>query len=109
MRIPNDKNKVLIVGAGSSGIAAIKEALEVGLDPIAYEASSGVGGAWRYNEDPGDCQVRFDKQGWATFANPSESNSLVPPPSPMYDSLKTNVPTSLMRYRGSQFPPQVVN
>lgn len=109
MRIPNDKNKVLIVGAGSSGIAAIKEALEVGLDPIAYEASSGVGGAWRYKEDPGDCRVRFDKQGWATFASPSESNSLVPPPSPMYDSLKTNVPTSLMRYRGSQFPPQVVN
>ncbi|GAA5839962.1 hypothetical protein JCM5353_006687 [Sporobolomyces roseus] len=107
MRIPNDNNKVLIVGAGSSGIAAIKEALEVGLHPIAYEASSGVGGAWRYSSDPGDCQVRFDKQGWATFASPLESTSLVPPPSPMYDSLKTNVPTSLMRYRGSQFPPEV--
>ncbi|GAA6063282.1 hypothetical protein JCM10212_004664 [Sporobolomyces blumeae] len=96
--------KCLVIGAGSAGLAAVREALHAGLDPIAYEARSGCGGAWRYDPDPGECTVEFDARGWATFASRGESDFEGPvPPSPMYESLKTNVPTSLMQYRGTPF------
>lgn len=109
----NDSNrpplKCLIVGAGSSGIAAAKEALKAGLEPHVYEARDGPGGAWRYDKDPGPCKVDFNQDGWATFSNPGESDFRGPsPPSPMYDGLKTNVPTSLMQYRGTPFRPEIV-
>ncbi|GAA5917339.1 hypothetical protein JCM5296_001296 [Sporobolomyces johnsonii] len=100
--------RCLIIGAGSSGLSGIQQALDAGLEPVAYEARAGVGGAWRFDADPGSCEVVFDEQGWARLSSPSESNHQgVPPPSPMYSSLRTNVPTSLMQYRGSPFPPEV--
>lgn len=43
--------KVAIIGAGISGIASIKNALEAGLEPTAYERDSWIGGVWRYTED----------------------------------------------------------
>ncbi|GAA5957607.1 hypothetical protein JCM3765_001453 [Sporobolomyces pararoseus] len=102
------KLKCLIVGAGSSGIAAAKEALKVGIQPVIYEAREGSGGAWRFDKDPGPCKVEFNRYGWATFSNPGESDFAGPsPPSPMYDGLKTNVPSSLMQYRGTSFRPEV--
>ncbi|GAA5904869.1 uncharacterized protein JCM6883_004894 [Sporobolomyces salmoneus] len=102
------KLKCLIVGAGSSGIAAAKESLNVGLEPSVYEARGGPGGAWRFDKDPGTCQLRFSEDGWAIFSNQGESDfARPPPPSPMYDRLKTNVPSSLMQYRGRPFPPDV--
>ncbi|GAA5931429.1 uncharacterized protein JCM15063_001464 [Sporobolomyces koalae] len=108
------KPRCLVVGAGSAGLAAVREALAAGLDPIAYEASAGCGGAWRYDPDPQQCIVRFDNEGWATFLGPDETDADADPArptrsalSPMYPSLRTNVPTSLMQYRGCPFPPEV--
>ncbi|GAA5944891.1 hypothetical protein JCM1841_000599 [Sporobolomyces salmonicolor] len=102
------KKRCLIIGAGSSGVAAIQQALAAGLEPVAYEARAGIGGAWRFDADPGSCEVEFDEQGWARLSSPSERNHQgVPPPSPMYSSLRTNVPTTLMQYRGSPFPRKV--
>lgn len=40
-----------IVGAGASGLVAIKICLEEGLLPTAYERSSTIGGIWNYVED----------------------------------------------------------
>ncbi|XP_072276056.1 dimethylaniline monooxygenase [N-oxide-forming] 2-like isoform X2 [Pyxicephalus adspersus] len=41
--------KVAIIGAGCSGLAAIKCCLEEGLDPTCFEKSDGIGGLWKYS------------------------------------------------------------
>ncbi|NP_001171509.1 flavin containing monooxygenase 6 isoform X1 [Mus musculus] len=41
--------KVAIVGAGVSGLAAIRCCLEEGLDPICFERSIDVGGLWKFS------------------------------------------------------------
>ncbi|NXI49252.1 FMO1 monooxygenase, partial [Chloroceryle aenea] len=42
--------KVAVVGAGVSGLAAIKCCLEEGLEPTCFEQSRDIGGLWRYTE-----------------------------------------------------------
>ena len=42
---------VAVVGAGASGIAAVKACLDEGLSPICYEQSSTIGGLWFYRDD----------------------------------------------------------
>ncbi|XP_044157707.1 dimethylaniline monooxygenase [N-oxide-forming] 2-like isoform X2 [Bufo gargarizans] len=41
---------VAIIGAGCSGLAAIKCCLEDGLEPTCFEKSDDIGGLWRYTE-----------------------------------------------------------
>ncbi|XP_031553441.1 dimethylaniline monooxygenase [N-oxide-forming] 2-like [Actinia tenebrosa] len=43
--------KVAIIGAGISGLGSIKNALDAGLEPTAYERDSWIGGIWRFTED----------------------------------------------------------
>ena len=40
--------RVAVIGAGVSGLAAIKSCLEEGLEPVAFEKESDVGGVWHY-------------------------------------------------------------
>ena len=42
--------KVCIIGAGPSGLPAIKNISEAGISVVAYEYNSDVGGNWIYNE-----------------------------------------------------------
>uniref|UniRef100_A0A8C9UQI2 Flavin-containing monooxygenase n=1 Tax=Spermophilus dauricus TaxID=99837 RepID=A0A8C9UQI2_SPEDA len=42
--------RVAIVGAGVSGLAAIRSCLEEGLEPICFERSDDVGGLWKFSE-----------------------------------------------------------
>jgi len=103
------RSRVLVVGAGSSGLAAVQQSLHAGLEPTCIEARPGVGGAWRYDPEPGTPTARWTDDGWLALESLHESTSAgPPPPSPMYSSLRTNVPTSLMQYRGRPFPPSVV-
>ncbi|CAG8449939.1 4418_t:CDS:2 [Dentiscutata erythropus] len=52
------KPRVAIIGAGSSGLAALKQCLADNLDPICFEQTSYVGGLWNFveiddeNKDP---------------------------------------------------------
>lgn len=56
--------KVAVIGAGASGLTAIKELLKRGFQVTAFEAKPQVGGAWIYNpEPPGQCVVEFDRDG----------------------------------------------
>lgn len=41
---------VAIIGAGCSGLTAIKCCLEEGLNPVCFEKSVDIGGLWRYTE-----------------------------------------------------------
>lgn len=45
--------KVCIVGAGSSGLAAAKALHQAGIDFDCFERGSGIGGNWRYGNDNG--------------------------------------------------------
>jgi len=40
--------RVAVVGAGISGIAAIKCCLDEGLDVVCYESRNDLGGLWNY-------------------------------------------------------------
>lgn len=59
--------KICVIGAGSSGLAAIKACLEEGLEPICYEVSDHVGGLWKYREE--------DVEGLATVMGGTYMNT----------------------------------
>lgn len=40
--------RVAVIGAGISGLGAIKICLEEGLEPTCFERSNDIGGLWRY-------------------------------------------------------------
>ncbi|XP_043941184.1 flavin-containing monooxygenase 5-like [Protopterus annectens] len=44
--------KVAVIGAGASGLCAIKCCLDEGLQPTCFERSSDFGGLWRFKETP---------------------------------------------------------
>jgi len=43
--------RVAVVGAGISGLTAIKCCVDEGLEPVCFERTSDIGGLWRYRED----------------------------------------------------------
>ena len=49
--------KVAIIGAGPSGIAALKNFKDQGFDVTGFERCSGVGGNWRFNDPSGHSSV----------------------------------------------------
>jgi Flavin-binding monooxygenase-like len=51
--IPSGAVRVAVVGAGSAGLAVAKALQARKLDFVVYEAGSGVGGNWRYENDSG--------------------------------------------------------
>ncbi|XP_069335356.1 flavin-containing monooxygenase 5-like [Eulemur rufifrons] len=42
--------RIAVIGAGASGLGAIKSCLEEGLEPTCFERSNDIGGLWRYEE-----------------------------------------------------------
>lgn len=44
-----NQNRVLVIGSGAAGLAAIKECLAAGLKPICYEQDCTIGGLWSYS------------------------------------------------------------
>jgi cation diffusion facilitator CzcD-associated flavoprotein CzcO len=46
-------DRVCVIGAGCSGLAALKELTERNLDAVCIEQGSDVGGNWRYENDSG--------------------------------------------------------
>ncbi|XP_052817708.1 flavin-containing monooxygenase 5-like [Mya arenaria] len=45
------KKRVLVIGAGASGLTAIKCCLDEGLEPVCFERSSYMGGLWHYTSE----------------------------------------------------------
>ncbi|WP_127783910.1 NAD(P)/FAD-dependent oxidoreductase [Rhodococcus sp. X156] len=50
---PQSVHDVLVVGAGFAGLYAVHRARQAGLDVLAVEAGTGVGGTWFWNRYPG--------------------------------------------------------
>lgn len=53
--------KVAVIGAGVSGLIAIKCCLDEDLQPFCFERTSNIGGLWRYSEDIKDGQASVMK------------------------------------------------
>lgn len=51
------KRRVCVIGAGPSGITALKNILDEGIDAICYDQNDRVGGNWIYNENPSHSSV----------------------------------------------------
>lgn len=51
------KFKIAVIGAGPSGITALKNLLDQGLDAVAFTKNSEVGGNWIYSEDESHSSV----------------------------------------------------
>ena len=51
------KREVGVIGAGSSGLAAVKALRELGVAIECFERGSDVGGVWRYENDNGLCSA----------------------------------------------------
>ncbi|VDK51649.1 unnamed protein product [Anisakis simplex] len=49
-----DRRLIAIVGAGSSGITATRQALDYGFEPVAFEVSKTFGGLWNYKPQETD-------------------------------------------------------
>jgi len=51
--------RVAVIGAGVSGLSAIKCCLDEGLDVVCFEKRNGLGGLWNYTEtvQPGQSNV----------------------------------------------------
>lgn len=51
--------KIAIIGAGASGLTAVKCCLDEGLEPVCYERTEEIGGLWNYKEEirPGQASV----------------------------------------------------
>ncbi|MGB3800816.1 MAG: NAD(P)-binding domain-containing protein [Lewinella sp.] len=49
--------KVAIIGAGCSGLAAVKNCVAKGLEVVCYEANDDIGGNWLYSEQAGHSSV----------------------------------------------------
>ncbi|GAB1598636.1 dimethylaniline monooxygenase [N-oxide-forming] 5-like [Argonauta hians] len=48
----SNKKRIAIIGAGASGLTAIKCCLDEGLEPICFERFDVIGGLWYYKEKP---------------------------------------------------------
>ena len=51
--------KVAVIGAGPSGITAIKNFIDEGFDVTAFERCDGVGGNWRFNDPSGHSSMNL--------------------------------------------------
>lgn len=67
--------RVAVVGAGVSGLAATKCCLEEGLEPTCFEQSENVGGLWYYTVSGFGCLVSelagetLCPQGWGAASH----------------------------------------
>jgi len=43
------KRRVLVIGAGASGLTALKSCLDEGLDAVCLERTDGIAGLWNYS------------------------------------------------------------
>ncbi|KAG0149443.1 hypothetical protein CROQUDRAFT_74312 [Cronartium quercuum f. sp. fusiforme G11] len=93
-----DQTDVLIIGAGASGLAALRQLSSTTSFKLrCFDSRTGVGGLWNYEPEPGPCNITFDSHGHPHISNPPRSIT------PIYAGLRTNVATDLMAFHQLPF------
>lgn len=65
--------RVAIIGLGVGGIAAVKEAKEAGLIPLAFDRGDGIGGAWNHLHELHPSRFSRFSSEFSDFAWPDDS------------------------------------
>ncbi|ORY06269.1 FAD/NAD(P)-binding domain-containing protein [Basidiobolus meristosporus CBS 931.73] len=95
--------RIAVIGAGPTGLIAAKNLAQEGeFDVIVFERNNTIGGIWNYSTKQGPA-IQFPQVSagqYDTHGNPI--------PSPMYESLRTNIFYDIMEVQGHQFPDQTV-
>ncbi|CAJ1975592.1 unnamed protein product [Sphenostylis stenocarpa] len=65
------ERRIVIIGAGTSGLAACKYLLEFGFNPTVFEVDDGVGGLWRHTMDSTKLQNNKQMYQFMDFPWPS--------------------------------------
>ncbi|XP_031632720.1 dimethylaniline monooxygenase [N-oxide-forming] 3-like [Contarinia nasturtii] len=81
------KLNIVVIGAGASGLASAKNAIDEGHNVTVYEQGETLGGIWFYTDATGKDQYGKDIY------------------TPMYQGLRTNVPFHPMEFPDFPFPP----
>ncbi|XP_030375082.1 senecionine N-oxygenase [Scaptodrosophila lebanonensis] len=84
----SEKRRVCVIGAGTAGLCALKNSLQHGLDAVAYERGTDIGGTWVYSED-------------------MPKNEYDEVHSSMYEGLRTNLPKEVMGYPDYLYPTDI--
>ena len=75
-----DCKRVAIVGAGASGLSAIKCCLDEGLVPVCMERTEDIGGLWNYSQNVREGQACVMKSTTINTSKEMMSFSDFPPP-----------------------------
>lgn len=116
MTISKQVSRIAVIGAGPSGLAAVKYLLaEKCFDKIdVFEKRSAAGGVWNYSSGALKKELptpvpQLDPNGpledpvWSPTC-PNDGASEVTFVSPIYDTLEANLPKELMRFSDKLFP-----
>ncbi|KAF4987011.1 hypothetical protein FGRMN_10578 [Fusarium graminum] len=102
-----DVNKVAVIGAGPTGIAAAKYLIAQGIrDVTVFEQQDHVGGIWHYyGLALGTCPVPQEDPYYPP-TEPIRWDSTSAPifTSPMYENLHANIPKEVMNFSDQPFP-----
>lgn len=92
--------RICVIGAGASGINAIKVCREEGFDVVCYEQSNFLGGLWKYRDDDVDGLASVMR---STIINSSKEMSAYSdfPPPPEFANYMHNTSMVSMNQRDS--------
>lgn len=76
-----DQKRIAIVGAGATGLAAIKQCIDYGHFVKCFEITDDIGGLWRYRESDLNDVASVAKSTTANTSKETSSFSDFPPPS----------------------------
>ena len=87
-----EKSKVLIIGAGPSGLATLRHLKNSGVQLQCVEMHDDFGGMWNYNPDT-EFSIEIEK---STHSFIRENHTVF---NSMYEFLDTNVPIPVMQFK----------
>ena len=79
--------KVAVIGVGPSGITALKNLLDQGIDAVAFDRNQDVGGNWIYSEDESHSSV---------FETGGKSGKLISFPPKLFPNTRTLLSMNLI-------------
>ena len=88
--------RIAVIGAGASGMTAVKACLEEGLQPIVYEKTGFTGGLWRYHDDDVNGIASVAKSTIINSSKEMSSFSDFPPPEHFPNYMHNSMMVSLL-------------
>ncbi|XP_023284499.1 dimethylaniline monooxygenase [N-oxide-forming] 5-like [Seriola lalandi dorsalis] len=79
--------RVLVIGAGPSGLTSIKACLDEGLQPTCFESSRDIGGLWRFKEKPEPGRANIYQSVVINSSKEMMSFSDFPPPAQLPNNM----------------------